>query len=388
MSRRILFVSNGYGEAAIVEALAREVRIATPTLDIDHLALVGTGHATTLRAVGPQRDLPSGGIIAMGNVPNILRDLGAGLLSLTLAQRRFLVSARGVYAATIAVGDVYALLMALAAHARTIYVGTAKSILVAPYGRLEERVLRRARAIFVRDEPTAQALRSHGVDARAPGNAIVDLYPVRADADAARAVAGFAPALALFPGSRSSAYADAAFLIATLARVGRARPTLGAALSIAPTLQAEKFATQLRSDGWQIRMHDDALVPFSIWDGTRELARAWCGASGALLAHVALVAGQAGTANEAAAAAGVPVVAFELGNDRKTAWYRMRQRGLLGDALAILPGDAVAAADALAALLDDAPQRAHMAAVGRERMGSAGGARAIAQCIVAVSDAE
>ena len=49
--------------------------------------------------------------------------------------------------------------------------------------------------------------------------------------------------------------------------------------------------------------------------------------------------GQAGTANEAAAAAGVPVVAFERDRDRKTAWYRMRQHGLLGEALAVLPGD-------------------------------------------------
>ena len=92
--------------------------------------------------------------------------------------------------------------------------------------------------------------------------------------------------------------------------------------------------------------------------------------------------GQAGTANEAAAAAGVPVVAFERNRDRKTTWYRMRQHGLLGEALAVLPGDLSQAAASLEALLDDAPRRAVMGARGRERMGGPGGARAIAREIV------
>jgi len=91
------------------------------------------------------------------------------------------------------------------------------------------------------------------------------------------------------------------------------------------------------------------------------------------------VVGQAGTANEAAAAAGVPVVAFELDRDRKTTWYRMRQHGLLGGALAVLPGDPAQAAAELRALLDDALRRTTMGALGRERMGGPGGALAIAR---------
>ena len=48
-----------------------------------------------MHEVGPRRAMPSGGLIAMGNVRNIARDLRSGLLALTLAQRAFLARARG-----------------------------------------------------------------------------------------------------------------------------------------------------------------------------------------------------------------------------------------------------------------------------------------------------
>lgn len=383
----VLFVSNGHGEAAIADRLALELQRLRPQTTCDHLALVGEGRSRSMREVGPQRSLPSGGIVAMGNVRNIVRDVRGGLVGLTLAQHRFLRQARSKFDVCVAIGDVFALLMTLATHLPTVYVGTAKSVLVAPYGRMEERVLRRARAIFVRDAATAERLRAHGVAAQAPGNVIVDLY---GDADpqaGLRALAGFDPALALVPGSRTSAYDDAAFLLRVVHACAAGHPNLGGALSIASTLTTQGFIERLRADGWQIELCGDEAVPFAVMREGRAIARAFRGPLGALFGNVAAVIGQAGTANEAAAAAGIPVVAFELGDDRKTAWYRMRQHGLLGEALQILPGDVPRAAAGLRALLDDAPMRERMGAIGRERMGGPGGARAIAECIAELLDA-
>ena len=68
---------------------------------------------------------------------------------------------------------------------------------------------------------------------------------------------------------------------------------------------------------------------------------------GGILAGATLAIGQAGTANEAAAASGVPVVALELTGDRRSGWYRMRQERLLADAMLVVPGDPVAAAAAI-----------------------------------------
>ena len=379
---KLLFVTNGHGEIAIADRIAQDVRVLSSDVAIDHLPLVGESKSVYMREVGPRRAMPSGGLIAMGNVRNIVADLRGGLLALTWLQWKFLTQAQGEYDRVVAVGDVFALLMALRAGTPTTYVGTAKSVRVAPYGFFERQVLRRADAIFVRDEATAQTLRAQGVPAQAPGNVIVDLFGGEDDPRADAAAAGFVPVLAVLPGSRQSAYADARFLLDVVARVGRDRPQLGAVVSIAPLLDPATFAQGFRADGWDVVEDADARIPFTLRRDGRVYARAWRGAIGPLLLRAQLVMGQAGTANEAAAAAGVPVIAFERDRDRKSAWYRMRQHGLLGEALLVLPGDVARAAASVNALLEDAPRRAQMGAHGRERMGGPGGARAIARELV------
>ena len=381
MPPRVLFVSNGNGEIAIAERIAQELHALRPDVAIDHFPLVGESRSARMREVGPRRAMPSGGLLAMGNVRNIVRDVGSGLLALTYAQRRLLKRARGEYDRVVAIGDVFALLMALAVRSPVTYVGTAKSVRVAPYGFFERRVLRRADGVFVRDEATAARLRAQDVAALAPGNVIVDLFDGADDARADAAATGFAPMLAVFPGSRASSYRDARFLLEVVRRLAADRSELGAVMSVAPLLDAARFAEGFREDGWRVDARDDARIPFDLRDGDRVIARAWTGAIGPLLSRTQLVVGQAGTANEAAAAAGVPVVAFELERDRKTTWYRMRQHGLLGDALAVLPGEPAQAAAELRALLDNASRRAAMGAQGRERMGGPGGALAIARAI-------
>jgi len=352
--REVLFVTNGHGEAAIAARIAAELRARAP-LATRHFALVGERlGGGDFADVGPQRALPSGGLVAMGNLAAFARDLGAGFVQLFARQVRFLRAARGRYAAIVAVGDAYACALARLAGGPLVYVGTAKSVYVAPYGPGERRIIAAARRVFVRDAATAAALCAQGVPAEAPGNVIVDLL-----ASDERVDWRGTPRVAVLPGSRERAYADARQLAAVIARVRAGAPQLDAVLSIAPNLDPARFAPAL------------AAGPL----------RAWPGPLGALLPEATLVLGQSGTANEAAAAAGVPVVALELAGARRDAWYRKRQRGLLGDALLIAPGDEAGAAAAVAALLADPTRRARMAAVGRERMGSPGGAAAIAGAI-------
>jgi uncharacterized protein (TIGR03492 family) len=244
-------------------------------------------------------------------------------------------------------------------------------------------LLRRAAASFVRDEATADALRRRGVDADA-ANAIVDLFASHADAAVEAAVAGFTPALALFPGSRESAYDDAAFLLEIARELAPQYPTLGAVISIAPGLDADRLAREAASAGWEVRPIANAASPFALRLNGREIVRGWQRPLGPLLKRVVLVLGQAGTANEAAAAAGVPVVAFERDRDRKTRWYRQRQRDLLGEALAVLPEERTAAVAGVREILEDSQRRARMAAIGRAQMGEAGGAARIASRIASL----
>ncbi|HEV3090280.1 MAG TPA: hypothetical protein VGX91_02435 [Candidatus Cybelea sp.] len=385
---RVLFVSNGHGEAAIADRIAVELRALAPELEIDHLALVGDSASGAMREVGPRRAMPSGGLIAMGNVRNILRDVGAGLLGLLAAQRRFLRGARGEYAAAVAVGDAYALAMTLRARASTVFVGTAKSVSVAPYGPFERRLLARAVATFVRDDATVKALREQGVTVNPAANVIVDLFVTPSDdAAATAATEGFEPVLALFPGSREGAYDDAAFLLQAVRAVAARHPRLGAVLSVAPGLDAQRFLRDARREGWRGANGTTPEMPFVLSDGGRTLVRAWSASPGPLLSRVALLLGQAGTANEGAAAAGVPVVAFARERGGRARWYRRRQQGLLGDALLLLGGSLDEAVAGVCALLDDAPRRAAMGAAGRARMGPPGAARRIAQTVAVLARA-
>jgi tetraacyldisaccharide 4'-kinase len=378
-------VTNGHGEAAIADRIALELHALSANAELDHLALVGDSVSERMRDVGPRRRLPSGGLLAMGNVRNIAHDVAAGLLVLTFAQYRFLRRVRGSYDVAVAIGDAYALAMTLLARAPTVFVGTAKSVSVARYGPFEERLLRRTAACFVRDDATARALRERGVHVDPATNVIADLAATPTDdSNAALATDGFTPSLALFPGSRESAYDDAGFLLDVTREVAAAQPGLGAVLSIARGLHVERFIAVAKRNGWEVQLTGEESMPFVARRNGREIVRAWRGAIAPLLARVTLVLGQAGTANEAAAAAGVPVIAFERDRNREARWYRQRQRGLLGGAMAVLPSDLIEATAGVCAILADPEQRKRMSEAGRARMGAPGGANAIARRIASL----
>jgi tetraacyldisaccharide 4'-kinase len=352
----VLFITNGHGEASIAARIARDVRALAP-LATEHLALVGERFGDAdFPDVGPQRAMPSGGLVAMGNVQAFARDLGAGWLGLFAAQLRFLAKVRGRYAAVVAVGDAYAAALARRAGLPWVFVGTAKSEYVAPYAALERHIVSAAARIFVRDAATADALRRRGLRAEAPGNVIVDLLASERRYDWPGPVR-----IALLPGSRERAYADAGRIADIAERVAARVPGAAVVLSIAPGLDAARFAPLFER-------HPAIGV--------------WFEGIGGILAGATLAIGQAGTANEAAAASGIPVVALELTGDRRSGWYRMRQERLLADAMLVVPGDPEAAADAIVALLNDPARRERMGATGRERMGPSGGAAAIARAVV------
>jgi tetraacyldisaccharide 4'-kinase len=372
----VLFVTNGHGESAIAERIARELRGRSGE-ETQHFPLVGGGFGVPgFIDVGPRAELPSGGLVAMGNIRNLVRDLRAGFIPLWLRQRAFLRRSAGRHAVIVAVGDVYALAMAYCARAPTIFVGTAKSEYVAPYGRLEHRVMRKAAVRFVRDEPTAAALRAAGLEARV-GNVIVDLA---FDAEPYIWPATPGERLVLLPGSREDAYANVLLLARVVRFVNRVRP-LHAVLSIAPKLDPSRMAALLAGDGWKLEP-GSGEEPFGLRDEEGSpVVKAWSGNFAALFPGATLVIGQAGTANEAAAACGLPVVALETERGGREGWYRMRQGRLLGPALQLVSGEPERAAASIVQLLDDPMRREAMSLTGKARMGPPGAAALIASAI-------
>ena len=339
-------MTNGHGEASIAARIAHEVRALAP-LRTEHLALVGERFGgRDFADVGPQRAMPSGGLVAMGNVRAFARDLGAGWLGLFAAQLRFLRAAGARYAAVVAVGDAYAAALARLARRPWLFVGTAKSEYVAPYGADRAHDHRRRARIFVRDAVTAEALRRAWGAGRSAGQRHRRSAGRRSAATRGRrrCRSRCCPAVA------NARTRDAARIAEIVDRVAARVPGVAAVLSLAPALDPARFAPLFER-------HPALGV--------------WTDGIGGILAGATLAIGQAGTANEAAAASGVPVVALELAGDRRGGWYRMRQERLLADAMLVVPGDPAAATDAIVALLNDPARLARMGAAGRERMGPA-----------------
>lgn len=385
----ILLVSNGFGEAAIAGYLAREIARSAPDANIEHMPLVGNtnqNQAWHTTNVGPLAAMPSGGLIAYWNFANLIRDVRAGLVGLTLRQYGFLRRQRK-RSVVVAVGDVYCLAACLFfARRPTVFVATAKSQHVAPHSPLEIGIARRASIVFARDAATAQALLSRGVRAEYAGNLMMDglepgqtPLPVRDDAIR----------LGVLPGSRADAAANAGTATRRLRAIARMLKTRGttvqAFISIAPSVEIAAVLEASAAAG--ISMAPTGARDGIIARGEEENLEvlAVSGAFGDLLRASQIVLGQAGTGNEQAAGLGRPVVAWAEGGEHpgRIGWYRMRQQRLLGDALLVVGGDESEFAASVVALLDDPARKAAMARLGQERMGQPGGAAAVAKAVLA-----
>jgi len=387
---RILLVSNGFGEMSILDSIARAIARKEPAARLTHMPLVGRLPAEAWPApVGPQADMPSGGLVTYWNLRNIVKDVGAGLIGLTIRQLAFLSRQKAEYDAVVAVGDVFCAAVCLLFVRRpTVFVATAKSEYVAPHSGLESAIARRARITFARDAATAAALTRAGVPARYAGNVMMDgvadsSVELEPDLDAIRAT--------VLPGSRSDAPANAQaavrrlLLIATLA--GR---RVQAFVALAPAVTTSAVADAIDREGIAIAATGAATgIVAAGRHPSMEVIVVRGGLSAALRASE-IVLGQAGTGNEQAAGLGKPVLAAaEPGESpQSVGWYRMRQQKLLGDALLVVPADDQSFARAALALLADPDRMAAMGAAGRARMGGAGASDAIADAAIALAKEE
>jgi uncharacterized protein (TIGR03492 family) len=386
----ILLVSNGYGETAIAGYIARAIAAMAPDAKIEHLALVGRGAGDAWPPrVGPVADLPSGGLVANWHLRNLARDVGAGLVGLLARQYRFLRAQRQRNV-IVAVGDVFCLWMAQRARRPTVFVATAKSDYVSSHSGLERNIARKAALTFARDERTARSLQADGVKATYAGNVMMDgIAPggidLGQDAGAIR--------IAILPGSRSDAPHQAAAMVERLRlvahRLGPKGKRVQAFVSAAPSVDGRELALAIRATGFVLDdARGQAVAIARGSEGSLEVVIVK-DAFADLLATAQLVLGQAGTANEQAAGCAKAVVAaLEPGEQpSKMQWYRMRQKRLLGDALAVFPAAPERFADELVALLEDPARIDAMGRAGRERMGGPGGAAAVADAVIALARA-
>lgn len=380
----ILVVTNGHGEDQLAVCLVDALRRRWPWLRIQGIPLVGEGRrleAAGIAVPGPRVRVPSGGFVRP-EWRTVLRDVRAGLVGQFRRQMQFVRARGGPVRHVIAVGDAFAGWVAGRSlpDKPLILVSTARSEYIHGHSRIETWWMRRrCRHVFARDERTARALRSAGVDATWAGNLMMDAMTITGGLSLPK---GSRRVVTLLPGSRDDAYVNLDALADVLERLADDGPMVGL-VPVAPGLDTARCRAVLRARGWA-RAEDDG-ADTSHADAAFQKGRAllWLleGAFGDVLEAADVVVGLAGTANEQAAGLGKPVVAFPGPGVQFGPRFLHAQRLLLGDALAVAEPAPEAVAAEVRAILRDPERRERMAAVGRERMGPPGAAHRMAEAI-------
>ncbi|MBD2100751.1 lipid-A-disaccharide synthase-related protein [Leptolyngbya sp. FACHB-261] len=407
---KLLCLSNGHGEDSIAARILEELRLQAQDLDqnleLAALPLVGQGVAyrkLDVPLVGPVKAMPSGGFVYMDG-RQLARDVGGGLVQLTLAQLRAIRQWSESGDAVLAVGDIVPLLMAWLSGAPYAFVGTAKSeyhlrdeqgplprqhwserfegwsgSVYLPWERwLLQR--KRCRAVFPRDPLTAQILKRFHVPVFDLGNPMMDgLEPqgfeFESEPDAL--------VVTLLPGSRApEAYRNWQQILAAVEAIVQNKParsvTFLAALS--PELDLEQFGQLTRQQSWSETAVANRAVAQRSFKREQVYLHLIQGAFADCLHKAHLGLAMAGTATEQLVGLGKPVICFPGGGPQFTYAFAEAQTRLLGPSLTLVqqPTDAAAV---VTSLLQD-PDRLQLCGVnGRQRMGEAGAAGRIACCL-------
>lgn len=332
---RVLLISNGSGEDRIAAQLGKRWREAEPAIELQALALVGSGlfyQQAGIKLLPPRFTPPSQGFAYLD--PKLLwQDFKAGLGNHLQASLSCLKQLRGELDAVLAVGDIVAVLAAELTHTPYAFFGCALSDYYlgentrrSTYDPLQRYLLKRSQAlVFARDELTAGNLRRRGLKARFVGNPMLDCLD---EPDGVCPYqAGEAPLILLLPGSHTDAADNFALLLQQLE------------LSLeTPKDFVTLCAPQLQTVGLNQGLHQaDWSESEGVWH--KGQARLWLLDSlwfRALLPQARLAIGLAGTANEQCVGHGLPVMSFATQGQQYTWAFGEAQQRLLGAGLTFL----------------------------------------------------
>jgi len=378
---KILFISNGYGEDTIAASVILKLAGQIPKERILSFPVVGEGRAYReigIKIAGPTKNMPSGGLIPGGWVKNLWMDFASGLGRLMLKQISRLKELKTEILAVVAVGDTYPVILGgLFTGKPVIFVGSAKSDFFYPYSSIERFIFKRfCNIVFPRDERTAESLRKDNINAKWVGNAMMDSLAYTGDRFG---IPEDRKIIALLPGSRKVAYMDLPIILNAAEKVAlKWEEPLGFVAPLADSISITDLKESAKEAGFVLTSNraEEGLVGTLRRDEIEVLLLRRRFGDSIKLAY--LVIGQAGTGNEQAVGLGKPVIAFDSGGIAKLGWYRLRQKGLLGDSLLIVKRNSAQIALQVLNLLKDKEKYEKMAKIGFERMGPPGGAEKMA----------
>lgn len=429
---QLLVLSNGHGEDIIAVRIIQALQTLSSPPDIFVLPIVGEGHAyqkINVPIIGKVQNMPSGGFVYMDS-KELMRDVSGGLIQLTWNQiksvRRWvkLQTSLGNQNAILAVGDIVPLLFAATSGANYAFVGTAKSEYYVRdqagllprksksakwenfsgsiYHPWERWLMSRSRcqAVFPRDSLTTKILKKWSIPAVDAGNPMMDGLKTnfsspgfdRGNAEDKEQIRPLI--VTLLPGSRApEAYnnwemimVSVSALVASLQQPDSLFSGAGTMIflgAIAPGLDCGILSQSLHIQGWRlcdqspVQIPDPDSLTFKQKNAYLILTQA---AYNECLHWGDLAIAMAGTATEQFIGLGKPAIAIPGGGPQYNAAFAEAQSRLLGISLTLVnqPSQVL---PAMQSLLKNPDLLHDIAKNGLQRMGLAGAAQRIAECL-------
>ncbi|MFA5928314.1 MAG: lipid-A-disaccharide synthase-related protein [Candidatus Margulisiibacteriota bacterium] len=359
--KKILVISNGKGEDSIAVTILQQLRSLLPANDFRFMALpvVSDGSAYSkagIEVLGPKTNLPSGGF-GFQKFSSFIDDMRAGLVLDLYTRWRALKDSRADY--ILAFGDIVTVLLALVTGQPVIHIGTAYSVHLRKIFWLERYFFLRCSLVLCRDEATAVHMRKQHIKAVCLGNAMMDDPLLQVEP------ADFPPdkiLIALVPSSRLDAYTNLQRLLEVAVHIPE-QDKLAFIVSAAPNLDQERLK--------------NIVEPF-VGKLTISLFN---GKLGTVISRARIALGMTGTGNEQVAGLGKAMVLLNGGGPQSNSARLIHYQKLLGEAVFVPQGSAQEIGRQISALLIDESRLARIGQVGRERMGIAGAAEAMAKAI-------
>ncbi|GEA25478.1 hypothetical protein MiAbW_00014 [Microcystis aeruginosa NIES-4325] len=255
MLKQVLFLSNGHGEDLNASLIVGELQKIQPQLSIAALPLVGEGKAyqkLPVPIIAPTATMPSGGIIYT-NPFNWIKDIGAGLIGLTIQQIQAAFKVSKDCDLLIAVGDIVPIVfarltsrpfVAFIVSTSSYYEGTIKLPLLTELCLRSDKCLR----VFTRDKYTATDLQNRGIKkAIFAGYPIMDvLTPTGKDLELDSQI----PMIALLAGSRlPEALSNLALQLQVCEEIVKIKPMQFRA-AIVPSIRETDLENLAKQEGW------------------------------------------------------------------------------------------------------------------------------------------
>ena len=331
MLKQVLFLSNGHGEDLNASLIVGELQKIQPQLSIAALPLVGEGKAyqkLPVPIIAPTATMPSGGIIYT-NPFNWIKDIGAGLIGLTIKQIQAAFKVSKDCDLLIAVGDIVPIaisrltgrpFVAFIVSTSSYYEGTIKLPLLTELCLRSKNCLR----VFTRDKYTATDLQNRGIKkAIFAGYPIMDvLTPTGKDLELDSQI----PMVALLAGSRlPEALSNLALQLQVCEEIVKIKPMQFRA-AIIPSIRETDLENLGKQEGWHYlgagKLEKNGALLYCYRDAFADI-----------LHHCDACLAMAGTAVEQAVGLGKPVLQIPGFGPQFTYPFAEAQMRLLGESV-------------------------------------------------------